>query len=97
MLQAMSALPEHKLIDGDLENDGAVCAIGAVGKARGIDMTGIDVEDRDMIAKVFGIAPALAAEIVYMNDEAVYSLETPEHRFRRMRQWIESELFEAPT
>lgn len=94
MLHAMAALPERKLIDGELEQNGAVCAIGAVGKARGIDMSGIDVEDRDRVARVFGIAPALAAEIVYMNDEATYN-ETPEQRFSRMRHWIESELFDG--
>lgn len=93
MLHAMAALPEHKLIDGDLEREGSVCAIGSVGKARGIDMTGIDVEDRDAVAKLFGIAPALAAEIVYMNDEAEWHAETPEQRFARMRKWIEGHIF----
>lgn len=94
MLHAMAALPEQKLIDGELEQEGAVCAIGAVGKARGVDMSGIDVEDREAVAKLFGIAPALAAEIVYMNDEASYN-ETPEQRFSRMRAWIEGELFDG--
>jgi hypothetical protein len=94
MLHAMAALPERKLISHDLEKDGAVCAIGAVGKARGIDMKGLDPEDRDTVAKVFGIAPALAAEIVYMNDEATWHLETPEQRFERMRSWIEEQLID---
>lgn len=94
MLHAMAALPEHKLIGGYLQHEGEVCAIGSVGRARGIDMTGIDPEDREEVAMVFGIAPALAAEIVYMNDEASYS-ETPEERFRRMRHWIETCLIEG--
>lgn len=94
MLHAMAALPVRKLISYDLENDGAFCAIGAVGNARGIDMKGIDVEDRDKIAEMFGIAPALVAEIVYMNDEAVWDKETPEQRFERMRRWVEKQLFE---
>ncbi len=93
MLHAMAALPERKLVSHDLEADGAVCAIGSVGKARGIDMKKLDPEDRDAVAKAFGIAPALAAEIVYMNDEADWS-ETPEERFVRMRNWIEEQLFE---
>jgi hypothetical protein len=91
MLHALAALPERKLIDGELEHEGAVCAIGAVGRSRGVDMSGIDVEDREAVAKLFGIAPALAAEIVYMNDEGSYG-ESPEARFSRMRAWIESEL-----
>jgi hypothetical protein len=96
MLEAMAALPERKLISHDLECEGAVCAIGAVGKARGIDMKGLDPEDRDSVASVFGIAPALAAEIVYMNDEAHFHTETDEQRFDRMRRWIESELYQKP-
>lgn len=96
MLEAMAALPERKLIADELETeDGSVCAIGAVGKARGIDMSNIDVEDRGRVAKTFGIAEALAAEIVYMNDEAGFD-RSPEARFDRMRRWIESELYEKP-
>jgi hypothetical protein len=93
MLQAMAALPERKLIDTDLERDGAVCAIGAVGRARGVDMSKLDPEDRETVAATFGISPALAAEIVYMNDEVRYK-ETPEERFDRMRRWVESELYD---
>lgn len=94
MLEAMAKLPERKLIESDLERDGSVCALGAVGRARGIDMAGIASDDRDVVANLFGIAPALAAEIVYMNDEAYWrGVETPEARFERMRRWIESELY----
>lgn len=95
MLQAMASLPERVLIAGELETaEGTVCAIGSVGKARGVDMEGIDVEDRYTVAMLFGIAPALAAEIVYMNDEAEYRPETDEQRFERMRKWIEDQLFD---
>jgi len=97
MLHAMAALPERKLVSNELETtDGAVCALGAIGKSRGIDMKDLDPEDRETVAKVFGIAPALAAEIVYMNDEGCwYGVETPEQRFARMRAWIEDQIFEA--
>jgi hypothetical protein len=96
MLQAMAALPEKKLIDHDLQRDGAFCAIGTVGKARGIDMTGIDPENIERVARMFGIAESMAREIVYMNDEFLWANETPEQRFERMRKWIESELYEKP-
>jgi hypothetical protein len=55
MLHALAALPERKLIANDLEAEGSVCALGAVGKARGISMKGLDPEDREKIAEVFGI------------------------------------------
>lgn len=95
MLQAMAALPERKLIAGDLEKEGCVCAIGAVGKARGLDMSQLDPEDYNTVAGKFGIAEALAQEIVYLNDE-IYHRESDEDRFERMRKWIESNIFDGP-
>ena len=56
----------------------SVCAIGAVGKQRGIDMTKIDADDPPQVAGAFGIAQAMAQEIVYINDEWGSSKETPE-------------------
>lgn len=92
MLAAMDALPERKLIAHRLEADGAVCAIGTVGKARGLDMSNIDPEDREVVADAFGVSPALAAEITYMNDEWSWSTETPEARFERMRKWVADQI-----
>lgn len=95
MLAALDALPEHKLIAEELITDkGEVCAIGAVGKARNVDMSGIDLEEPASAARVFGIAKALAAEIVYMNDEYIsnYRNETPEARWSRMRKWVEDQI-----
>lgn len=94
MLAAMDALPEKELIANDLEADGAVCAIGTVGKARGIDMSGLDPEDREKIAGIFGVARALVAETVFVNDEGGKHDETPAARFLRVRHWIESWLIE---
>lgn len=92
MLAALDAMPEKKLIAHELEQEGAVCAIGAVGKNRGIDMSELDPEDYQGVANKFGISRALAQEIVFMNDEASYTAETPERRFERMREWVESEI-----
>lgn len=88
MLGAMDAMAEKKLIAGELEEDGEVCAIGSVGKARGINMDGIDPVDSEEVAAIFGISNALAREVVYMNDEGTSVSETPERRFERMREWI---------
>lgn len=93
MLRALDALPEHKLIRDDLEKDGAVCAIGAVGKARGIDMTGVDPEDYEAVASLFDLPHALTQEIVWMNDEAFWR-PTPEERYAKMRAWVEGHIHE---
>lgn len=82
MLDALDALHEKELVVSDLERDGAVCALGSVGRLRGINMQAIDPTDRDSVAQVFGIAPAMAAEIVYMNDEVGRHEETPAARSR---------------
>lgn len=92
MLAALDALPEKKLISRELEQGGAVCAIGAVGKARGIDMSDIDPEDTEVVAELFGVADAMAKEIVFMNDEYDWRTETPEARFIRMRRWIDDSI-----
>ena len=88
MLAALDALPEKRLIADELEDEGAVCAIGSVGKSRGLDMTGVDPHDPESVAGAFSVSEALAREIVYENDEGSYKRETPEQRFDRMRVWV---------
>lgn len=91
LVAALDALPEKRLIAEDLIREGAVCAIGAVGLARGIDMTGINPENAEKVGKLFGIAPRMAREIVFQNDERGWfdysDNETPEERWVRMRIW----------
>lgn len=94
-LAAFDALPERKLIENNLvEKDGAVCALGAVGKARAMDLQKIDPEDSETVASAFGLAHAMACEIMFVNDEGVgyWAKETPEQRFERMRRWVESKI-----
>jgi len=91
MIVALDALPEKRLVENALQEDGGgVCAMGAVGLKRGIHMDDVDPEDRHQVADTFGIAPALAAEIAYENDE--YWRDTPEKRWQRMRDWAEKHL-----
>ena len=92
MLAALDALPERKLIARELVEDGAVCALGAVGKARGTDMSTVDPDDHEKVANVFGVPHSLACEVMYENDD--YYSETPEMRFTRMRRWVECQLIE---
>jgi hypothetical protein len=88
LLVALDAMPDKSLIVGELEQDGEVCALGALGKARGIDMNTLDPEEPEAVAAVFDIAPQLAQEIAYMNDE--WGDHTPEARWERMRKWVAS-------
>ena len=85
-------MPEKKLIANDLIHDGEVCAIGAVGARRGVDMTNLDPDDSDTIAATFGIARQLVCEIEYLNDEAGWRDDTPERRWQRIRDWAVAKL-----
>ena len=92
-IDALDALPQKELISRDLQNaDGAVCFLGAVGAARGMDMSNLDPEDWEGVACAFGISEAMAREIVYVNDEAYWRSEGMEERFKRMRAWAEKNL-----
>jgi len=91
MWKAMTALPEPKLIANSLAMpDGAVCALGAVCRARGVDLSKVDPENGDGLGGLLGIPEPLAKEIMYLNDD--WSKETPEARFERMKKWAEENL-----
>lgn len=97
LLAALDAMPEKRLIANELEAEGEVCALGAVGRLRGIDLAQLDPEDADRVAGAFDVATCLAQEITYINDE--YGPigwdpvtrkridETPEQRWQRVRDW----------
>jgi hypothetical protein len=97
LVRALDALPEKKLISESLQvQDGAVCALGAVARARGIDMTqwtpGPDDDPDDFhydqvheLAGTFNVAHQLISEIIWENDEGNYN--SPEHRWAAMRKF----------
>lgn len=95
MADAMDAMPVKELIAEEIVVDGAACALGVVAMKRGMDVSKLDPEDADTIANKFGIAPSMAREIVYMNDEACYRNETPSERWTRMRKWVAKQIVEA--
>jgi hypothetical protein len=100
MLAALDAIPTKRLIDRDLERLDGVCALGAVGRLRGTDMSGIDLEQYPeyevphVVANTFGITGVLAAEIMYVNDEwgGYWRTETPEQRWDRVRRWVAEQI-----
>jgi hypothetical protein len=89
LASAMDAMPIKELIANELQADGSYCALGVVGAKRGLDMSGLDPDDADAVAETFGVARALAREIVWVNDdEHSYRDETPAQRWTRVRKWV---------
>lgn len=96
---SLDAMPDKRLIANELQADGQFCALGVLGAARGIDMAKLDPEDYYSVAEAFGIAPCMAQEIVFENDEAFVDFEWAEveicgplrpidRRFRSVRQYF---------
>lgn len=89
LVETLDAMPVKRLITSELELGGEVCALGSVGKRRGLALNDVDPYEGEEVAAKFGIAPALAREIMWENDEGTWSWpkETPEQRWIRMRDW----------
>lgn len=92
---ALDAMPVKRLIAHAIQDEkGEVCALGA------LDPKAPAYPDDDYgyakdLANHFNCAHALAAEIMYMNDEYMDwrdHNETPEARWVRMRAWVESQI-----
>lgn len=70
---ALDAMEDKRLYPGSFATaDGEFCTLGVLGAARGTQMEDLGDEDDcspALVGQRFGIAPAMAAEIMYMNDE----------------------------
>lgn len=92
---ALDAMTEKRLIANELQQDGCYCTLGVIGAARGVELGRIDAYDYEQVAKSFGIAEAMAQEIMFWNDESPWyedSVETPEQRWKRMRRWVQEQI-----
>jgi len=91
LVTALDAMPAKRLIANSLgteEPEGDVCALGALGRAKGATLDEDDAYDYDKLGETFNIAHQLACEVMYLNDEAgPYRGETPEQRWERIRAW----------
>lgn len=101
LIAALDAMPEKKLIASKLTGaDGCHCALGAVAELRGIDTAPIEFSDDPdeygygtdqarPVATALNIPASLACEIMFVNDDewGWRDNETPEHRWKRMREW----------
>lgn len=91
LVTALEAMPEKALIQDSLKAGDQVCALGAVGLKRGMDMQQLDPGEPDQVGTAFGISSMLAQEIVYQNDEVGYR-QTPQERWERMHRWATENL-----
>ena len=85
LVAALDAMPAKRLIAGELIEDREVCALGAVGLARGLDMEGLDPTEWDRMSTTFGISETMVREIEYQNDDG--SRTSPAQRWEDMRAW----------
>jgi hypothetical protein len=91
LLKALEEMPEKRLVAGNLQtNEGEVCALGAIARARNVEMMEVDEDDADystcVMAERLNIAESMAREIVFMNDEVLGN--SPEDRYQRVLSWI---------
>lgn len=103
-LAALDAMPDKRLTTDSLHEPatGQFCTLGAVGAVRGLDMKPLEYSERDGIAKSFGISKALAAEIMFENDEGDsywqrHEADPEARRWVRMRAWVESRIKKEPS
>ena len=92
---ALDSMPRKRLIAGWFFKDGDCCAIAAVAdddKRRKLEAIEGMSDNGDELARIFGIAPSLAREIEYANDEQACG--DPESRWRYMRRWVDQHIRE---
>jgi hypothetical protein len=99
LVQVLDDMENKRLIKGSLADGGEVCALGAFGRANNIHLAPLEaaIEDRDYdkLGEAFGIAPALAREIMYQNDDIMWD-SAPEARWRRLRAWAAEQIILRP-
>lgn len=70
MLTSLDEMSDKRLVPNELVSEGGGrCALGVVGKLRGIDVAAIDPEDSQGVALSLGVSELLVREIVHLNDE----------------------------
>jgi hypothetical protein len=86
LAEALDAMPDKRLYPGSFATpEGEFCTLGVLGAKRGTKMDDLGDEDYcepSLVGSRFGIAPAMAAEIMYMNDE--YAVD--------VWKWVEVEI-----
>ena len=89
----LAAMPDKRLIEGSLTNpDGEVCALGALARNRGMDLSAVFAETDEEVqmwaARELGLTETLAWVIMEENDEELETA-TPERRHAAMLAWVQ--------
>lgn len=88
LVAALDAMPVKALVESVLEKEGAVCALGALARYRGLALPELDTYDHEGLGEAFGVAHQLAQEVMFENDDAWPARRaTPEERWRLVRAW----------
>ncbi len=94
LVAALDAMPEKKLTHGELEAGGSVCALGALGRHRGVELSKLDTYDYDALGETFNITHQLAQEVMYENDERY--CKTDDERWKYIREWAAEQIIPTP-
>lgn len=107
LVTALDAMPTKELVAGDLQTEeGSVCALGALGKFKGVDLATIDTYDHQALGETFDIAHQLSQEVMYENDEGgryhqdatgKWVRENAAQRWERIRTWAAAQVKQTPT
>jgi hypothetical protein len=98
--QALLALPEKRLISYELKNEeGEVCAVGALAKYRGVETTKADPEEMEEVGVELGMPRLVAWKVVCVNDIELdgygsHSI-TPEERYDKMLEWVRRQIAQS--
>jgi hypothetical protein len=93
----LDAMPEKKLIANTLEREGQVCFVGAICRAKGVEMPkpryddDCDIYDTAESGQRAGIPWTLAWTMGSLNDNQWGRL-SPEERWLAARRWIDEQL-----
>lgn len=75
LIESLDSMEDKRLYPGSFATaDGEFCALGIIGHKRGTKMDDLGNEDDcdyKLVGQRFNIAPAMAAEIMYLNDEYI--------------------------
>jgi len=91
LVVALDAMSEKKLVKSNLETtEGAVCALGALGRFRAVLLSDLDTYDHEALGRAFDIAHQLAQEVMYENDDRW--CKTDEDRWAYVRSWAAEQI-----